>query len=171
METTINPSINRVYETSWDESLQQPTDRVPFVTYHPSLSSLRTIIQQNHKILETSDWNKKKYQYLSTHFNFPNHSIHDMEVVIIKQMTPTMQKTENCWIHNIQTCYPTEVIITFIIYFIFVLCIHYIFTIYSLKWTDDIIYNNLQNQRWINCTLAKLSLLQIPYYNMYTICC
>ena len=34
-----------------------------------------------------------------------------MEVVIIKQMTPTMQKTENCWIHNIQTCYPTEVII------------------------------------------------------------
>ena len=34
-----------------------------------------------------------------------------------------------------------------------------------LKWTEDIIYNNLQNQSWIKCTLAKVTLLQIPYYN------
>ena len=54
---------------------------------------------------------KRTEKPVSAHFNLPSHSIHDMEVLIIKQMKtndPLQHKIhESRWIHDLQTGFPT----------------------------------------------------------------
>ena len=48
---------------------------------------------------------------VAAHFNSPNHSIHEMEVLIIEQIKTNdslLRKIhESHWIPDLQTCYPT----------------------------------------------------------------
>ena len=132
-ETTISPSINRVCKTSWDESHKQPTDRVPFITYHSSLSSLRTINQQNHQILETSERKTSIYLHilicqtiLYMTWKWTNDPLLCQKTGKPMDTQPSnllqAKRQESRWIHNLQTCYITEIIITVPLSFITLCC-------------------------------------------------
>ena len=62
----------------------------------------------NHR---TDVTHKRTEKPVSAHFNLPSHSIHDMEVLIIKQMKtndPLQHKIhESRWINDLQTGFPT----------------------------------------------------------------